>query len=42
VGADAYFKKPLVLADLLVTMEKLLENMDVEDQEEEPEEVDPA
>jgi CheY-like chemotaxis protein len=28
VGADAYFKKPLVLADLLVTMEKLLENMD--------------
>jgi CheY-like chemotaxis protein len=42
VGADAYFKKPLVLADLLITMEKLLETGDLKDQEQEHEEADPS
>jgi CheY-like chemotaxis protein len=41
VGADAYFKKPLVLADLLLTMEKLLENGIMDAAEEELEESDP-
>jgi DNA-binding response OmpR family regulator len=41
VGADAYFKKPLVLADLLWTMDKLLENGSMNVADEELEKADP-
>lgn len=41
VGADAYFRKPLVLADLLITMEKLLENGDEKVSQEEVEVEEP-
>lgn len=41
VGADAYFKKPLVLANLLSMMEKLLENGNMNAPDEELGEVDP-
>jgi CheY-like chemotaxis protein len=41
VGADAYFKKPLVLADLLSTLESLLENGDMNASDDDLDEIDP-
>jgi CheY-like chemotaxis protein len=41
VGADAYFEKPLVLADLLSTLESLLENVDINASDDYLDEIDP-
>ena len=41
VGADAYFKKPLVLVDLLSTLESLLENGDMNACDDDLDEIDP-